>query len=134
MEIVPDEMLQSGWQPRPQGAPSAGHALSVLVAVCAVLWVWNMDWWPLQEAPKYRLVAQVLYSYWTCALLVLGSNYSVFRWATRPLWKSTRPDTTSTLVLLLCLVFHAAWVLLLGFIGLLAVAFSGSSEGLFQGL
>lgn len=134
MEIVQNEVLKSGWQPRPSGVPSAGKALSVLVAVCAVLWVWNVDWWPRHETPSYRFIAEILYSYWTCGLLVVGSNYCVFRWATWPLCKRPHTDRVSTLVLLLCVFFHIAWALLLGFIGLLALAFSGSNEGLFHGL
>ncbi|SHK57769.1 hypothetical protein [Hymenobacter psychrotolerans] len=131
MKIVQDEVLKSGWQPRPHAVPSAGKALSVLVAVCAVLWVWNMDWWP---RPQYQLVADIIYSYWMCALLAAGSNYIVFRWATWPLWKRPHSDNGRTLVLLLCLAFHVAWLLVMGCIGLLALAFSSSPAGSFDNL
>ena len=47
MQIMPNESSESGYQSRPAAPPSAGRALSVLVAVCAVLWVWLMlpEWY-----------------------------------------------------------------------------------------
>ncbi|MCR5888845.1 hypothetical protein LRS06_13940 [Hymenobacter sp. J193] len=124
MEIVEERALQSGYQPRPAALPAAGEALSVLLAVCAVLWVWWMlpDLWPLAHHQLVRLV----HSEWAWTLLPPLANWVVFRQATRPVlqalsrvWPAARRKYR--FVLLLCLLFHVVtlcgWLLfmLLGF-------------------
>ena len=108
MKTEGKNLLTSGYQPRPAAPPSAGRALSVLIAVGAVLWLWMMlpELWPLTNTYEFK---QIIHGEWLGAL-VLFTNYVVFRWATRPMWRDTRPtlleDAKRGFVLLMCLLFH----------------------------
>lgn len=102
---------KSGYQPRPAAAPSAGRALSVLVAACAVLWVWWMlpAWLLFDPAAQLRTGAGWYGS--TSMLALIGAANMAVHWhATRPMWRGTRPtlaaDTKRAFVLTLCLLFH----------------------------
>ena len=108
MENEVENLPSSGYQPRPAAPPSAGRALSVLIAVCAVLWLWLMlpELWPLTDTTEFK---QIVHGEWLGAL-VLFANYLVFRWATQSMWRGSRPnllkDAKRGFVLLLCLLFH----------------------------
>jgi hypothetical protein len=119
MEPEPKNPSASGYQPRPAALPSAGRALSVLIAVSAVLWLWIMlpELWPVSTNSQLR---PVVYSAWLLMPLVLLANYLVFRWATLPMWRGIRPgllaDARRGFVLLLGVLFHLlspVWVFLL---------------------
>ena len=121
MNAEQNDRLKYGYQPRPVPPSSAGRALSVLVAVCAVLWVWWMapewcidetsdqfDFWQLEYIGRNGLA-------WFC-LFPLG-NWAVFRWSTRPLSALNIPfSLASVSVFSLSIVFHIftllPWVLL----------------------
>lgn len=107
IEIVRECPFKSGYQPRPAVPPSAGWALSVLVAVCAVLWVWWMlpQLWPqLNTNASKSTVAELL-------ALLLG-NCAVFWWTTRPMWQNprlhSREEFKRSFVLVLSVFFHLA--------------------------
>ena len=114
MKIVQEQAVQSGWQARPEGLPSAGRALSVLVAVCAVLWVWLMlpQWWQTGSVsePTQQRVSQLLFQANVLWPLVIVLNILLLLYATRPMWQGTRltlkEEVKRGLVLLLCLLFH----------------------------
>lgn len=99
---------------------SPGKALSVLVAVCAVLWLWTQwpDWYYSGSNDKevYYLLSEVVYSWWAWVLLPLLSNGILFWWSTWPLWSSPSLNAVAELkrgvVLVLCLLFHLVSVLL----------------------
>ncbi len=65
MQIMPNESSESGYQSRPAAPPSAGRALSVLVAVCAVLWVWLMlpRWWQIDAAYQCTFIYIYTHTY-----------------------------------------------------------------------
>ena len=113
--------------------PSAGRALSVLVAVCAVLWVWYQGpkWYWANPTDKETMqwLRKILHGYFMAAALLAGSNGVVWRWATQPLWRSLRTSETGdlgrTYVLVLAITFHLAFLLLILFVGLLLLLFSG---------
>ncbi|WP_022822409.1 hypothetical protein [Hymenobacter norwichensis] len=106
MQIVKEYPLKSGYQPRPASSP--GRALSVLVAVCAVLWVWWMVpyFWP--QLDTYGVNS--LFNWLKVALPL--SNGAVLWWVTRPMWKSPRLDKQEefkrSFVLVLSVLFHLA--------------------------
>jgi hypothetical protein len=106
MRIVKEYPLKSGYQPRPVSSP--GRALSVLVAVCAVLWVWWMVpyFWPQLDAHGVNSLFN-----WLNVALPL-SNGAVLWWVTRPMWKSPRLDKQEefrrSFVLVLGVLFHLA--------------------------
>ncbi|MBO0359310.1 hypothetical protein J0X19_15210 [Hymenobacter sp. BT186] len=115
MQIVKEYPFKSGYQPRPTTPP--GRALSVLVAVCAVLWVWWMVpyFWP--QLDTYGVNS--LFNWLEVALPL--SNGIVLWWVTRPMWKSPQLDTRQELkrsfVLLLSVLFHlASFALVVGVI------------------
>ena len=113
--------------------PSAGRALSVLVAVCAVLWVWHQgpEWYWANSTDKEAMqgLRKILHGYFMVVTLLVGSNGVVWRWATQPLWRSLRTSETGdlgrTYVLVLAITFHLAFLLLILFAGLALLLFSG---------
>jgi hypothetical protein len=118
MQIVKEYPLKSGYQPRPVSSP--GRALSVLVAVCAVLWVWWMVpyFWP--QLDTYGVNS--LFNWLKVALPL--SNGAVLWWVTRPMWKSPRLDKQEefrrSFVLVLSVLFHLASLTLIGSLVLLS--------------
>ncbi|QIX60801.1 hypothetical protein FY528_16990 [Hymenobacter lutimineralis] len=126
MKPLQIDALKSGYQPRPLALPSAGRALSVLVAAGAVLWVWWMlpDLWP-------TATQNAVWVWWPGALLgVPLANLAVFLGATRPLGANltTRPASLELKhlgVLMLCGLFHLftflPWLLCLAFYLLFAL-------------
>lgn len=135
MEIVKEYPLKSGYEPRPAVPHSAGRALAVLVAVCAVLWVWLMlpDWFRSGSADyeMARRLDGLLFNGWTLTALPLASNYVVWRYVTKPLWLYPRRGNSDELkrglVLVLAVLFHVASFLLVLFAGFLALAFSSET-------
>jgi hypothetical protein len=130
MQIQPDDFPKSGYQLRPPAPPSAGRALSVLIAVCAVLWVWLMlPWWlaGTDEWNKQQWLWEALYSLWSSVLLSFSSSLAVFYWAIKPLWQPDKKGTegaTRLIVLWLCLSFQA--ILLLSWLCILAINLDNS--------
>ncbi|RSK51437.1 hypothetical protein [Hymenobacter rigui] len=107
---------------------SAGRSLAVLLATCAVLWVWWQipNWYRLGAADEATL-AQLVHLWqqaWLLALLVTAANAVVLYRATLPLALPSSPasllDTQSSLagaVFWLCTFFHLASLLLLLLVG-----------------
>jgi hypothetical protein len=101
-------------------SPSPGKALSVLIAICAVLWLWSQwpDWYYSGSNDKeaYYLLCNVVYSQWVLLLLPTLSNGILFWWSTGPLWSSPSLNAVEELkrgvVLVLCLLFHLVWALI----------------------
>lgn len=109
---------------------SSGRALAVLIAVCAVLWVWWMlpQFWPQLHTGGF----DELFT-WLQVALPLG-NGIVLWWVTRPMWQSPRLDKQQELkrgfVLLLSVLFHlASLVLVAGVVMLFSGAGVGGSGG-----
>jgi hypothetical protein len=108
MEIVKECPLKSGYQPHPASLPSPGRALSVFVAVCAVLWVWWMvpQFWPQLDANGVNSLFN-----WLKVALPL-SNGVVLWWVTRPMWQSPSlnkvEEAKRSFVLVLGVLFHLA--------------------------
>ena len=108
MEIVKECPFKSGYQPHPASLLAPGRALSVLVAVCAVLWVWWMvpQFWPQLDAHGVNSLFN-----WLKVALPL-SNGVVFWWVTRPMWKSpslnNSVESKRSFVLVLGVLFHVA--------------------------
>lgn len=115
MRIMPDDFPKSGYQPRPAAPPSAGRALSVLIAVCAVLWLLLMlPSWYLSGTGDWQGHEQLLgIMCYTLAAAPLWSSYLVWRWATRLMWRAEplQVEFERGLVLGLCLVFHLLMLL-----------------------
>ncbi|MDF7813399.1 hypothetical protein [Hymenobacter sp. YC55] len=110
--------------------PSSGRALAILIAVCAVLWVWWMlpQFWPQLHTGGF----DELFT-WLQVALPLG-NGVVLWWVTRPMWQSPRLSKQEELkrgfVLLLSVLFHlASLVLVAGVIMLFSGAGVGGSGG-----
>ncbi|MBC6696759.1 hypothetical protein [Hymenobacter sp. BT190] len=110
MRILSNDFPKSGYQPRPAAPPSAGRALSVLIAVCAVLWVLIvLPSWYLSGTADWQGHHTLLNAVgYTLAAAPLWSNYVVWRWATRLMWQAEplQVEFNRKLVLGLCLVFH----------------------------
>lgn len=110
MEIRQKNSVSSGYQSRPAAPPSAGRALSVLLAVCAVLWVWLMlpRWWQI-DAASYQ-VKRLTFNDFVFWSLVVVLNIVLLLYATRPMWRGERQTVLKGakrgFVLLLCLLFH----------------------------
>lgn len=106
--------------------PSSGRALAVLIAVCAVLWVWWMlpQFWPQLHTSGF----DELFT-WLQVALPLGNGVVVWS-VTRPMWQSPRPDNREELkrsfVLLLSVLFHLASLVLVAGVIML---FSGAGVG-----
>lgn len=110
--------------------PSAGRALSVLVTVCAVLWVWWMlpQFWPQLHTGRYDELF-----IWLQVGLPLG-NGVVLWWVTRPMWRSPRlhkwEELKRSFVLVLGVFFHlASFLLLAGIVMLFSGVGVNGSEG-----
>jgi hypothetical protein len=123
MRILPDDFPKSGYQPRLATPPSAGRALSVLIAVCAVLWLLLMlPSWYLSGTGDWQGHDQLLgIMCYILAAAPLWSSYLVWRWATRLMWRAEplQVELKRGLVLVLCLGFHLLMLLAGGFMFLI---------------
>lgn len=81
---------------------------------CAVLWVWLMlpELWQTADGSQsaQRDISSIMYSWMMIWPLAAAANGAVLVFATRPMWRGTRPslreETKRGGVLLLCLLFH----------------------------
>ncbi|WBO83234.1 hypothetical protein [Hymenobacter yonginensis] len=126
MRILPDDFPKSGYQLRPPAPPSAGRALSVLIAVCAVLWVMLiLPSWYLSGTGDWQSYNDLLgIACYALAAAPLWSSYIVWRWATGPMWlaEPMQIEFKRGLVLALCLVFHLVMIVAGFFLALLLVS------------
>lgn len=136
MQIIPNESSESGYQPQPPAPPSAGRALSVLIAVCAVLWVWLMlpEWYlsGYLDSEAANWLRDTLYNIWTVSVVVIVSNLVMWRWCTQPMWRNLVASGKSNVVLGLALLFHMAFAFVLVSVALLLLS-SVKSDGPFLG-
>lgn len=112
MRILPDDFPKSGYQPQLATPPSAGRALSVLIAVCAVLWIWLMlpQWWLANSVARQNQVSHIVFHEIVVWLIISSVNIILLQYATRPMWLGERAslleEAKRGFVLLLCLMFH----------------------------
>jgi hypothetical protein len=123
-----NEVLFSGYRPRPVKPASTSYALGALAATSVVLCLMGQLWFNTTPADVGGPPAlqDIMSSGWTWLGLLLAANGIVFRYTTRPMSRHAGITTWQNLgrsgVLVLALLFHLFFLLL----GLFCLVFSGS--------